>query len=182
MSKRAFIFTFLLSLALLSPAWAQEGPVATAPIPPPVKAAPEKPLLVPAKPSAEAKPSTAPKPEAAAHPAPPKAAAQAKEASRPRRSAPPTLAVRPPAKSEKKDEKKTADKAEKKKKAEMPTRIAARRRVAVERRWVMRREPRWQPPPPPFGGSWYERYGRGPVAYAPYGGGMRVPPPMPWDE
>ena len=55
--------------------------------------------------------------------------------------------------------------------------VTASAKAAKPRRWVEQR--RW-PPPPPFGPSWYGRYDRGPMAYGPYGGGMRGP--APWDD
>lgn len=186
----ALVLPVLLSPSL-SPARAQEAPLATAPIPPPVKAAPDTPMVVPTSPrpaapasaapirpkaatSAAAKPERRPPPRAAQNA--PKPPARIKEAERKL-----TSAARNPARTETKAEAKP----EAKSKPEVRTAARARppavhRRVVVRHRWIVREERRIVPPPP-FGPSWYDRYDR-PMAYGPYGGGMRVPPPMPWDE
>jgi len=51
MQMRPFVFAAVLLPVVLSSAGAQEPPVATAPIPPPVKAAPDTPVVVPTKPN-----------------------------------------------------------------------------------------------------------------------------------
>ena len=193
MTKRAALYASLL--VLLSPFWvysarAQEGPVATAPIPPPVHAAPDRPMLVPLKPSGEVKPNgeakaaSPAKHEATATPHP----APLRNGARSDRNAEPAHAARPGSQAEKKttEAKKSRDKRAEEKKAEAArkadeakkvdmkkreaqARTAERRRV-VRRRWVVR-ERRWEPPPP-FGPSWYQRY-------PPY---PRMMPPMTWDD
>jgi hypothetical protein len=197
MSKRAFILASVLLPILLSPGWAQDTPVATAPIPPAVKAAPDTPLVVPTRPhltpAAPAKTATPPA-NAAARPSQPSPASAAKPVARvkeaeqkkakPPADRPPQTAAKTAEKKPEKPEMKAEAKAGARTRvAALPSRVVTRRRwVArseprwVERRWVERAEPRWVPPPPP----WYERQERGPMAYGPYGGGMRVPPP--WDD
>lgn len=189
MSKRAAAFASLL--VLLSPAqlWsahAEDGPVATAPIPPPVPAAPDHPVVVPLKPSGEAKPNAevkslpAPKHETTAHPT---VSPSLRNGAQPEHKA---AASRPGLHPEKKadeakkaEEKKTAaakkadetKKAEAAKKREAQARAGERRRAVVRRRWFVQ-ERRWEPPPP-FGPSWYQRY-------PPFT--RVVPPPMSWDD
>lgn len=177
MSKRAFAIAWVLLPVLLSPAWAEDGPVATAPIPPAAKASPPPaPIVVPMKPTAPPKPNAAvaaathqPQPVTHAAAAKP-AAARLSEAAQPKPKAPAGHAARV-AKVEKKPAKKRVVYA----RVQPPP--PARTRTREE--WVVSEQP--EVPPPPYGPSWYpSRYGRGPLAYAPYAGGMRGPPPMPW--
>jgi hypothetical protein len=184
MSSRAFILASVLLPVLLRPAWAQDAPMATAPIPPAVKAVPDTPAHVAPKPYVPpaAQEKTAPAPAAAVRspqtPAPgmatqpprpsAKSADNAKEAEHQKN--------KPPA-----DRRAKAEKAEKKAEKRIERSIAASARAAERRRWIVREQPRW-PPPPPYSQSWYQRYDYGPIAYGPYGGGMRVPPPPPWDD
>jgi hypothetical protein len=182
MSTRAFVLASVLLPVLLSPAWAEEGPIATAPIPPAVKAAPDTPIHVAPKPSAppaaqEKSPAIPSPPAAAALRSPqapaksvPKPAARVKEADGKKTPAGPTTkTAAKPGKADKRAEK-TIEK-----------NVSVSAKAAERRRWAMQREPRWAPPPP-FGPSWYDRYDRGPMAYGPYGGGMRGPAPAPWDN
>lgn len=180
MRTRILIFVSILMPLLPSPVRAQEAPVATAPIPPAVKGAPDTPLVVPtnrrgpAKPhaAATAEPGKPQRQAAAAHQAP-KPAPRAKDADRKTDNA-----AHKTTKAEKKPELKQVAKADTR--ARPP---ATHRRVVEQRRWIVREERRLVPPPPPFGPSWYAGpVVRGPMAYGPYGGGMRVPPPMSWDE
>ena len=184
MSRRAFILASVLVPVLLSPAWAQDAPVATAPIPPAIRAAPDAPAYVAPKPylpPAQAK--QAPTSPAAAAGPPPHPAAKSAEKPAPRVKEADQKKSKPaadkPAKTAAKAEKKAEKKIEKKVAASAKSN-SSHDRVVVQRRWVVRDERPWAPPPP-FGPSWYGRYNRGPMAYGPYGGGMRVPPP-PWAD
>lgn len=195
MSSRALILASVFLPALLSPAWAQDAPMATAPIPPAVKTTPEPPIHVAPKPAAppaaareQAVPMPPPTPPAAAMHAPPPPAVKSSKS--PVKSAEkPHIRVRqaeqkkrnplPPSRTEKTAAK--AEKADKKAEKKIERNIAASARAAARQHWVVREQRRWGPPPPPFD-PWYERYERGPMAYSPYGGGMPAPPPMPWDD
>jgi hypothetical protein len=189
MSSRAFLLASVLLQVLLCPAWAQDAPMATAPIPPAVKAAPEPaPRVAPkpvAPPAAQEKTAPAPPPAAAVRPLQPSPPGAAMQPPKP----PEKSAAKPAAKVKEAEHKKNkppadrwakTEKAEKKAEKRIERNIAASARAAERRRWVVREQPRW-PPPPPYSQSWYQRYDYGPMAYGPYGGGMRVPPP-PWDD
>ena len=167
MSKRAVVLAaVLIPVVLVLPAWAQDAPVATAPIPPPVRTEPDKPLVVVPKPYVP----PALRDKAAPAKSAEKPAARAKETDRKKGTA--DKAVKTAARSGKTQ--KTAEK-------RIEKNVAASAKTARPQHWVVER--RWAPPPPPFGPSWYERYDRGPpMAYGPYGGGMRVPPPGPWAD